>query len=66
VGPVPVIAVPSASALGLHGADTAQYNRYEVERNDDGWQLRIDSRCYQTETGEFGEGDSRTLQLDRG
>tara|TARA_B110000503_G_scaffold75368_1_gene116334 strand:+ start:2291 stop:3202 length:912 start_codon:yes stop_codon:yes gene_type:complete len=66
VGPVPVIAVPSASALGLHGADTAQYNRYEVERNDDGWQLRIDSRCYQTETGEFGEGDSRTLQLNRG
>jgi 3',5'-cyclic AMP phosphodiesterase CpdA len=65
VGSVPVIAVPSASALGLHGADIAQYNRYEVERNDDGWELRIDSRRYQTETGEFGEGSSKTLQLNR-
>lgn len=64
-GTVPVIAVPSASALGLHGADVAQYNRYEVERNDAGWQLTIDSRRYQPESGEFGEGDSKTLQLDR-
>lgn len=65
VGNVPVIAVPSASALGLHGADVAQYNRYEVERNDTGWQLTIDSRRYQPESGGFGEGESKTLQLDR-
>lgn len=65
-GTVPVIAVPSASALGLHGADVAQYNRYAVQRNDSGWQLRIDTRRYQRESGEFGEGDSRTLQLERG
>jgi 3',5'-cyclic AMP phosphodiesterase CpdA len=64
-GTVPVIAVPSASALGLHGRDVAQYNRYEVERNDRGWQLRIDARCYGPDTGEFGDGGSRTLQLDR-
>ena len=65
VGIVPVIAVPSASALGLHGADVAQYNRYEVQRNDTGWQLRIDTRCYQPEEGEFGKGDNKILQLDR-
>lgn len=65
IGKVPVIAVPSASALGLHGADIAQYNRYAVERNDTGWQLRIDSRRYQPDAGEFGAGDSKTLQLDR-
>jgi 3',5'-cyclic AMP phosphodiesterase CpdA len=65
VGTVPVIAVPSASAMGLHGADVAQYNRYDVTRNDAGWQLRIDSRCYQPGTGEFSGGDSRVLQLDR-
>jgi 3',5'-cyclic AMP phosphodiesterase CpdA len=64
-GIVPVIAVPSASALGLHGADIAQYNRYAVERNDSGWQLQIDTRCYQTESGSFSEGFSRTLQLNR-
>jgi len=65
VGTVPVIAVPSASALGLHGRDVAQYNRYEVERDDRGWRLRIDTRCYQPGIGEFGDGGSRTLQLER-
>ncbi len=35
-GSLPVIAVPSASALGLHGADIAHYNRYEVQRSDRG------------------------------
>lgn len=64
-GTVPVIAVPSASALGLHGRDVAQYNRYEVERNDSGWQLRIDARCYQPESGIFQQGGSKTLQLKR-
>ena len=65
IGTVPVIAVPSASALGLHGADTAQYNRYAVERNDKGWELQINTRSYQAGTGEFSEGGSRTLQLNR-
>jgi 3',5'-cyclic AMP phosphodiesterase CpdA len=64
-GTVPVIAVPSASALGLYGADIAQYNHYAVDRNDEGWLLRIDTRCYQPESGEFGEGDSKILQLIR-
>lgn len=64
-GTIPVIAVPSASALGLHGADVAQYNRYRVERNDGGWELNIESRCYQPGLDAFGAGDVRTLQLDR-
>lgn len=64
-GEVPVIAVPSASALGLHGAEVAQYNRYAVQRNNRGWQLRIDTRGYRADTGEFSEGGSTTLQLDR-
>ncbi|CAA0126151.1 3',5'-cyclic adenosine monophosphate phosphodiesterase CpdA [Halioglobus japonicus] len=64
-GTVPVIAVPSASALGLHGADVAQYNLYRTERNDTGWELRVESRRYQPEVGEFAEGYDRTLQLDR-
>lgn len=64
-GSLPVIAVPSASALGLHGADTAQYNRYAVQHCDTGWELSIDSRCYDSEAGVFGEGSNRTLQLKR-
>ncbi|MEZ5573554.1 MAG: metallophosphoesterase [Halioglobus sp.] len=64
-GQLPVIAVPSASALGLHGADIAHYNRYEVERQDGGWQLRIDTRRYQSVPGEFAAGESRTLRIAR-
>jgi 3',5'-cyclic AMP phosphodiesterase CpdA len=64
-GVAPVIAVPSASALGLHGADVARYNCYNVERNDSGWQLDIMPRCYQPATGEFAPGESRTVLLTR-
>ena len=64
-GTAPVIAVPSASALGLHGADIAHYNQYQVQRTSTGWEVSIDSRHYQPEAGEYGEGLNRTLQLER-
>lgn len=64
-GIAPVIAVPSASALGLHGADIGHYNRYRVQRKDDGWEVNIDSRRYNPGSGEYGEGSNRTLQLVR-
>jgi len=64
-GSLPIIAVPSASALGLHGADIAHYNRYRVERADDGWQLRIEVRRYEAGSGRFTEGEGRTLHIDR-
>ncbi|MEZ5503510.1 MAG: metallophosphoesterase [Halioglobus sp.] len=64
-GKLPVIAVPSASALGLHGADVAHYNRYRVAPRDGGWEVHIDARRYQRDTGEFGIGQERTLQLQR-
>jgi 3',5'-cyclic AMP phosphodiesterase CpdA len=50
-GIAPVIAVPSASALGLHGADVAHYNQYQVQRAPTGWEVSIDSRRYKRETG---------------
>jgi 3',5'-cyclic AMP phosphodiesterase CpdA len=64
-GSLPVIAVPSASALGLHGADIAHYNRYEVQRCDGGWQVRIDVRRYDAGSGSFTEAEGRTLRIDR-
>jgi 3',5'-cyclic AMP phosphodiesterase CpdA len=64
-GNLPVIAVPSASALGLHGADVAHYNRYDVARNDAGWQVHIDTRRYEAGSGRFTHGEDRTLQIDR-
>jgi 3',5'-cyclic AMP phosphodiesterase CpdA len=64
-GNLPVIAVPSASALGLHGADIAHYNRYEVQRSDGGWQVRINVRRFDAGSGSFAEGEGRTLRIDR-
>ena len=64
-GEVPVIAIPSASALGLHGKP-ASYNCYAVERTGEGWQLEIASRDYQSASGEFSAGESRTVALSRG
>jgi 3',5'-cyclic AMP phosphodiesterase CpdA len=64
-GTLPVIAVPSASALGLHGADVAHYNRYEVARSDSGWEVGIEVRRYEAGSGKFTEGENRSLQIDR-
>lgn len=64
-GVAPVIAVPSASALGLHGADIAHYNCYRVARTSDGWRLEIQSRGYQPETGEFSASGDQTVELPR-
>jgi len=64
-GVLPVISVPSASALGLHGADVAAYNTYEVSRSENGWLLGINSRTYSPDNGEFSAGDSRSLALTR-
>jgi 3',5'-cyclic AMP phosphodiesterase CpdA len=36
-GELPVLAIPSASAMVLHGADVEQYNRYQVAPRLGGW-----------------------------
>jgi len=64
-GDVPVVAVPSASAMGLHGADVARYNCYAVERINEGWKLAIQSRDYQSGSGEFAAGASTSVILSR-
>jgi 3',5'-cyclic AMP phosphodiesterase CpdA len=64
-GAAAVFAVPSASAMGLHGADTAGYNCYEVTRTATGWQLGVEARDYSAETGSFTTGKSQRLDLER-
>lgn len=64
-GTAPVISVPSASALGLHGADVAEYNRYTVERADSGWRLQIDRRAYDSAHKAFEARGSEILSLQR-
>jgi 3',5'-cyclic AMP phosphodiesterase CpdA len=64
-GSLPVIAVPSASALGLHGADVAHYNRYRVQRTGQGWQVHIAMRRFEPESGEFRESQEKLVELSR-
>ena len=64
-GKVLVAAVPSASALGLHGADIAAYNRYAVSNGTEGWLLDIQQRRYQPEQDTFAAHSSHQLQIPR-
>ena len=64
-GAAPVIAVPSASAMGLHGADRASYNRYSVSPDEGGWRLEIDTRRYDTQLQRFVDGGREKLDIRR-
>jgi 3',5'-cyclic AMP phosphodiesterase CpdA len=64
-GSIPVISVPSASALGLHGGEVAAYNTYLVEPAPAGWHLDVMSRRYDGDSGRFAPGDEKSLVLDR-
>lgn len=64
-GRAPLIAIPSASALGLHGGNPASYNCYEVEKTGTGWRLVVRARDYQPASGEFTAGATRTVDLTR-
>jgi 3',5'-cyclic AMP phosphodiesterase CpdA len=64
-GDAPVIAVPSASALGLHGRDAAAYNRYRVTGQAGSWRLGIDRRAYDRQAGKFVDGGSSSLEIRR-
>jgi 3',5'-cyclic AMP phosphodiesterase CpdA len=46
VGRVPVIGVPSASALGRTAGRSSRYHLYHLRRNDHSWDLRIAVRAY--------------------
>jgi 3',5'-cyclic AMP phosphodiesterase CpdA len=64
-GRVPVLAVPSASALGLHGADVAQYNSYRVSGTQTGWEILVESYGYQSAEQRFTLEKTETLPLPR-
>ncbi len=64
-GTTPVVAVPSASALALHGADIAQYNHYAVQRVTKGWKLDINARVYEPASGGFIPGESCSIEMPR-
>lgn len=65
LGVVPVVAVPSASAAGLSGAEAAHYNRCAVSRTTNGWTLSIESRGYDSAQGRFQVLERRSIELIR-
>ena len=64
-GDIPVIATSSASAMGLHGADIAQYNRYGVESTSSGWNLTAVTNDYDPSADLFRAGAMHQWQLKR-
>ena len=48
---VPVVGAPSASQLSSSNYKRAGYNTYEVERNEQGWLLKISSRRFEDPPG---------------
>jgi 3',5'-cyclic AMP phosphodiesterase CpdA len=64
-GALPVIAVPSASAVGYHGAEVASYNRCAVSKTDAGWSIDIESRGYDNASGQFTTRGRRSIDLAR-
>lgn len=64
-GAVPVVAVPSASALGLHGREPARYNRYRVAGSNGNWTLQIESRRYAGDSAKFIAADSTAMDVSR-
>jgi 3',5'-cyclic AMP phosphodiesterase CpdA len=66
MGELLVAAVPSASALGLHGADMAAYNRYSVSGSAPHWELVIETREYQPRSQRFEASTVNTIEVVRG
>jgi len=64
-GSRPVIAVPSASALGLGHGDIAAYNCYRVQPKDADWLLEIETHQFKKETETFVAGQPQTLSIKR-
>jgi len=52
-GKIPVFGIPSASAIGRHGGQCAQYYLYKVRREGDHWSVRVSVRAYQADQDRF-------------
>ncbi|MEP6388693.1 MAG: metallophosphoesterase [Halioglobus sp.] len=64
-GARPVIAVPSASAMGLGHGDVAAYNCYRVEPRETEWLLEIETRHFEKKSETFVTSQPQTLTIER-
>jgi 3',5'-cyclic AMP phosphodiesterase CpdA len=64
-GDAPVIGVGSASAIGNGKHEVASYKRYTVQHEDGGWELLVDTRTYDRDSGSFTNRQSDSFTLNR-
>ena len=64
-GRVPVVGVPSASAIGMRPGRRAQYHLYRLRRNGLNWEVEIIVRGYDPEQGSFVALGSQVQGLER-
>lgn len=61
---VPVLGIPSASAIGSRPGRRARYHLYSVAREGDNWTLSVDVRGYRDDTDQFAaEGQQRAFLI---
>lgn len=64
-GSVPVIGVPSASAVAGHHWHGARYHVYDIGRGEESWTLRLGARALTPDGAAFADADSRLLEIAR-
>lgn len=64
-GPVPVIGVPSASAVAGHHWPGSRYHVYDIGRRDESWTIRLRARSLTRESVAFADAESRLLEIAR-
>ncbi|WP_137389747.1 metallophosphoesterase family protein [Rhodoligotrophos defluvii] len=63
-GPVQVVGVPSASALGRHGKPPAAWYCYRISRAKGQWQCGVTVRSFDEASGRFHETESFRLDMN--
>ena len=61
--PIPVIGIPSASAIGHRPGRAAGYHLYRVRRDDAIWQLTVFMRGYRADKAQFVAQGERTYSI---
>lgn len=62
-GPVPVIGVPSASAVAAGHKDPSRYHLYRIERRADSWSLEVEIRGLNAQGNGFERQGSMALAI---
>lgn len=62
-GPIPVIGVPSASAVAAGHKDASRYHLYRISRQADSWQLNVDIRGLNATQDAFEPQGSMSLSI---